>query len=439
MACFVPNTDSDIREMLSAIGDDGLNGLMRDIPSGVRLKGNLKLPDGRTQAEVLDEMYALSGENTRFKTVFRGAGAYRHFIPPVVGSLVSKGEFLTAYTPYQAEISQGLLQAIFEYQTMICELTGMDASNASVYDGTTAACEGVFMCAGGKKKTVLVPDCINPQTLRVLRGYMDSYGLKLRVLPHLNGCIGTEGLKGAMEDVFAVYFEQPNFFGQIEDAKAVCDHVHEFGAKAVMGVNPLAMALFKSPGESGADVAVGEGQPLGLPLSFGGPYLGFMATTNALMRALPGRIVGQTEDMEGRRAYVLTLQAREQHIKRERAASNICSNEAHCALTAAVYLSAMGREGLAETARSCLANAHYLAEKITKIDGFDLVYTGFYFHEFVTSCPAEPGRLLRMLEDKGILGGLPLGKNRILWCATEMNTASEMDETARLLAEEVRS
>lgn len=438
MACFVPNTDADIREMLSTIGEDGLDGLMRDIPSEVRLRGGLKLPDGRTQAEVLAEMEALSEKNTCFKTVFRGAGAYRHFIPPVVGSLVSKGEFVTAYTPYQAEISQGLLQAIFEYQTMICELTGMDVSNASVYDGATAACEGVFMCAGGKRKTLLVPECISPQTLRVLRGYMDSYGFALRVFPHTDGRIDAESFGGMMEDVFAVYFEQPNFFGQVEDAKTVCETAHKAGAKVVMGVNPIAAALFVPPGELGADVAVGEGQPLGLPLSFGGPYLGFMACKNALMRALPGRIVGQTEDMDGRRAYVLTLQAREQHIKRERAASNICSNEAHCALTAAAYLSAMGREGLAETARSCIANAHYLAEKITRIDGFDLSYTGFYFHEFVTSCPVETGRVLRALEERGILGGLPLGKNRILWCATEMNTVSEMDEAARILAKEVR-
>ncbi len=355
----------------------------------------------------------------------------------MVGNLASRAEFLTAYTPYQAEISQGLLQAMFEYQTMICELTGMDASNASVYDGAAAACEGVFMCARGGVKRVLAPDCANPRTLGVLRGYLDSRGIELCVFPNTDGRIDPQSLADRMEDdVFAVYFEQPNFFGQIEDAAAVCGTAHANNAKAVMGVNPVAMALFQSPGEAGADIAVGEGQPLGMPLSFGGPGLGFMACRAGLMRSLPGRIVGQTMDMEGKTAYVLTLQAREQHIRRERAASNICSNEAHCALTAAVYLSAMGRQGLCETARNCLANAHYLAGKIARIKGFDLIYKGFYFHEFVTACPVDAEGLMRSLEAHGILGGLPLEGNRILWCATEMNTIEEMDDLARLLQEE---
>jgi len=437
MACWVPNTGPDAARMLRAAGEENTEGLFRELPEEIRLRGGLKLAEGRTEAEVLSEINRLSQKNTRFASVFRGAGAYRHFIPPVVESVAARPEFLTAYTPYQAEISQGLLQAIFEYQTMICELTGMDASNASVYDGATAACEGVFMCARGGKK-VLVPDCVNPRTLSVMRGYMESYGLKLCVFPHTEGRIAPESLAAHREDACALYFEQPNYFGQIEDAQTVCAAAREGNIQTVMGVNPIAMALLMPPGQAGADVAVGEGQPLGLPLAFGGPGLGFMACREKMMRSLPGRIVGQTTDMDGKTAYVLTLQAREQHIKRERASSNICSNEAHCALTAAVYLSAMGGEGLAETARNCMANAHYLAEKITRIKGFGLQYGGPYFHEFVTACPADAAGLMRSLEEHGILGGLPIPGNRILWCATEMNMVEEMDELARLLGKEAQ-
>jgi glycine dehydrogenase subunit 1 len=436
VACWTPHTGADIKKMLDAVGEASLEELFKDIPGEIRLAEGLKIKKGQTEAEVLAEMKDLSEKNMRFSAVFRGAGAYRHYIPPVVGHLASRSEFLTAYTPYQAEISQGILQAMFEYQTMICELLGMDAANASVYDGAAAACEGVFMCEGGGRKKVLAPDCIHPRTLAVLRGYIESRGLEMQVFSHSDGRINPESLGKMAKDAFAIYFEQPNYFGQLEDSVEICKAVHDENCKAVMGVNPVGMALFSSPGEAGADIAVGEGQPLGLPLSFGGPGLGFMACKKQMLRRLPGRIVGQTVDVEGRRAFVLTLQAREQHIRREKASSNICSNEAHCALTAAVYLAAMGPEGLRGTAQRCMSNAHYLANGITRIPGFELIYGGCYFHEFVTACPMDAQKLMRVLAARGILGGLPLSENRILWCATEMNTKGEMDELLGLIEKE---
>lgn len=426
MGSYIPNTDAQRQEMLEAIGCRSMDDLFTPIPQELRV-GRLELPEGLSELGVRRAMGAMAAKNTVFSSVFRGAGAYRHYIPAIVKAVTAKETFVTAYTPYQAEISQGVLQSIFEYQTMICELTGMDVSNASVYDGASAAAEAVALCRERRRGTALVSAAAHPMVKETIRTYCFGNGMEVREIPLKNGFTDLAALESLLdESVACVYLQQPNYFGRIEAAERAGELAHTAGAKYIMGVNPIAMAVLKTPGECGADVAVGEGQPLGLPLSFGGPYLGFMAATAAMARRLPGRIVGETADHDGKRAYVLTLQAREQHIRREKASSNICSNQALCAMTAAIYLAAMGPEGLRQAAEQSMAKARYAAERICSVPGFDMVYPGPYFHEFLTTCPVKPDKLLSGLARRGILGGLPV-ENGILWCATELNTREEID------------
>ena len=434
MGSYIPYTGEERQAMLQAIGLTSTDQLFDVVPEAVRVK-NLDLPEGLSQWEVGEKMAALAGKNRVFRSVFRGAGAYRHFIPAIVKTVTSKEEFLTAYTPYQAEISQGVLQSIFEYQTQLCELTGMDVSNASVYDGAVAAAEAVFMCQERKRTGVIVSGAADPQTLAVIQTYCESRDVPVSVLPAAGCATDLEALKAALSaDTAAVYVQSPNYFGVIEDMDAVVAAAHEAGAKVIMGTNPIALGMLKTPGEYGVDIAVGEGQPLGMPLSFGGPYLGFMTCKKAMMRKLPGRIVGQTTDAEGRRCFVLTLQAREQHIRREKASSNICSNEALCAMTASVYLAAMGPGGLKQVAQACAAHAHYLAGELAKL-GFALRSGDKpFFHEFLTDCPVDPAKLCQALEDQGILGGLPVDGG-ILWCCTELNRKEEIDRLVSVIGE----
>ncbi|MDR2932193.1 MAG: aminomethyl-transferring glycine dehydrogenase subunit GcvPA [Oscillospiraceae bacterium] len=432
MGHYLPSTDAQRRDMLDMLGLSGLDDLYAAAPAHLILKDGPHIPPGKSELEVRRDMAALAAKNTVFPSVFRGAGAYRHYIPAIVSSVTAKETFLTAYTPYQAEVSQGVLQSIFEYQTMICELTGMDVSNASVYDGASAAAEAVAMCRDKKRTKALVSAAAHPDVIETIRTYCWGAGAEMALIPAENGSTDMKALTDMLDvGVSCVYIQQPNYFGVIEDADAIGEAAHAAGAKYIMGINPIAAALLKTPGECGADVAVGEGQPLGMPLAFGGPYLGFMAATSALMRKLPGRIVGQTADAAGRRAFVLTLQAREQHIRREKASSNICSNQALCAMTAAAYMAAMGPGGLRDVARQCLSKAHYLAGALQKL-GFGLVYQKEYFHEFVTICPCDSAALLAYLESRGVLGGLPVGDG-ILWCATEMNSKADMDVLAGLI------
>ena len=423
--------------MLEAIGCQSVDDLFAQVPEEMRLD-HLDLPDGKSELEVRRILEGIAAKNTVFPSVFRGAGAYRHYIPAIVKSVTSKETFLTAYTPYQAELSQGVLQSIFEYQTMICALTGMDASNASIYDGASAAAEAAAMCRDRKRSTVLLSAAAHPMVRRTVETYCFGNGMEVRTVPMKNGFTDAQALSELLDDTAACfYLQQPNYYGRIEPAAELGEIAHAAGAKFIMGVNPIAMAVLKTPGECGADIAVGEGQPLGMPLSFGGPYLGFMAATAALTRKLPGRIVGETTDHDGRRAYVLTLQAREQHIRREKASSNVCSNQALCAMTAAVYLAAMGPDGLRQAAESCMAHARYAAQKVCAVPGFDMVYPGPYFHEFVTTCPCKPEKLLRGLAKRGILGPLPLEDGNLLWCATEMNTRDEIDALGQAIREVV--
>ena len=438
MGSYVPSTAQERQEMLASIGLCSIDELFSHIPDSLKLKGELNLPSGKSELEVCRTMEHIAAQNIVFDSIFRGAGDYDHYIPAIVKSVTGKEEFVTAYTPYQAEISQGVLQSIFEYQTMICELTGMDVSNASVYDGATAAAEAVNMCCERSRNTVFCSAAAHPDTIEVIKTYCWASGHEFVLVPAKDGKTDWNSIVPQLDKKTSacLYIQSPNFFGQIEDVQQAAEAVHAVGAKLIMGCNPIALGLYKTPAELGADIAVGEGQPLGMPLSFGGPYLGFMATTKAMMRKLPGRIVGETTDVDGKRAFVLTLQAREQHIRREKASSNICSNQALCAMTAAVYLAAVGPEGLKQVANLCYQKAHYLMQQLTAIPGITLRYQGPFFHEFVTD-QADAKRILLRLEQEGILGGLPLSDGGILWCATEKNSKEDIDRMVGIIRKEL--
>ena len=435
MASFIPSTPEEQLEMLKAIGLSDYKELYKDVPAEMILEdGALNIPEGKSELEVNRMVTAMGLKNRVFSTVLRGAGAYDHYIPSIVKYIPAKEEFLTAYTPYQAEMSQGILQSIFEYQTGICEITGMDVSNASVYDGATAAAEAAAMCRDRKRRVTLISGAAHPDTINTVRTYCYGTNDELIIVPVKDGKTDLEALKDLLnEGVASVYVQQPNFYGLFEDADAIAEAAHGAGAMFILGCNPIALGIMKSAREQGADIAVGEAQPLGMPLSYGGPYLGFMATTTKHMRKLPGRIVGQTVDAKGERAFVLSLQAREQHIRREKASSNICSNQALCALTAGLYLGAMGPTGLAQAAKQSMSKAHYLASELCKLPGVSMAHTGEYFHEFVTAIP-KAEEVLSALENADILGGLPV-EGGILWCATEKISKAELDKAVAIVKE----
>ena len=436
MGSYVPSNQAERQAMLQSLGVSSVKELYDAIPPEVLLNRELNIPEGKAEMAVRDQMEALAAKNVVFPSVFRGAGAYRHYIPSIAKYIPAKEEFLTSYTPYQAEISQGVLQAIFEFQTDMCELMGMPVANASVYDGSTAAAEAAAMCRERKRQKTLISATAQPDTIQVVRTYCEAANAELVVVPAKDGRTDKDALRQLLDDTTAsFYVQQPNYYGLLEDCEELGQIVHEKGAKYIMGCNPIALGMLKTPGECGADVATAEGQPLGMPLSFGGPYLGIMTCTEKMMRKMPGRIVGQTVDAAGERCFVLTLQAREQHIRREKASSNICSNQALCALTATVYLAAMGPGGLAEVASQCYSKAHYAAQQISAIPGFELQYQGEYFHEFVTGCPVCPEKLMAELEKHGILGGLPLEGGQILWCVTERTSKEEIDTLVQILKE----
>ena len=435
MGNYIPGTKQEQKEMLAEIGFGSMEELFGHIPDEVKVKGGLKIPEGMSELEVRKKVTQMAEKNKVFPVIFRGAGAYRHFIPSVVKSVISKENLLTAYTPYQAEISQGILQSIFEYQTMICELTGMDTSNASVYDGATAAAEGIAMCRERKRKKARISETTDPKVIETVKTYCFGNGMDLVMIPSKDDLTDVDALRELIDDTTAcVYIQHPNYYGSLEDAQAIGEIVHEAGAKYIMGVNPISLGIIKTPKEYGADVAVGEGQPLGLPLAFGGPYVGFMACVSAMTRKLPGRIVGQTTDHNGKVGYVLTLQAREQHIRREKASSNICSNQALCALAVGVYLASVGGEGLKNVATQCTSKAHYMAKELEKT-GYQIENKGEYFHEFVTVSDVPSEKVLNALEQEGILGGYPLDEHRILWCCTEMNSKEDIDRAVAIIKE----
>lgn len=432
MSDYIIHTESDIKEMLKVSKVRNINQLFSPIPKNLRAK-KLKIASGKSQLEVAKYFKALSVLNKEYSSVMRGAGAYNHYIPPVVNHLSSREEFVTAYTPYQAEMSQGVLQSIFEYQTMISNLTGMDISNASMYDGPSAAAEAVIMSIEKNRKKLIVSVNINPTTMKVLKTHLDPLGISIITVGQAGKTAVNDIAKALNEEIAAVYIEQPNFYGIIEDADKIGEVVKATKANYIMGVNPISLAVIKSPSLCGADIVIGEGQPLGMPLSFGGPYLGFLTAKEKLVRKMPGRIVGETVDADGKKAYVLTLQAREQHIRREKALSNICSNQALCALKAGIYLSANGPEGLLDVATQCASKAHYARDIFVGTGLMSEVFKDEFFHEFVLKSNISADSILEALDKKNILGGLKICDNMILWCITEMVTKDDIIKAAKIM------
>ncbi|MGN1234013.1 MAG: aminomethyl-transferring glycine dehydrogenase subunit GcvPA [Candidatus Cryptobacteroides sp.] len=427
---YFPHTEDDIKEMLQRIGVSSLDDLYADVPAEFVFKGQYDLPDAMSEQQIREHFAALDSRNTKLK-IFAGAGAYDHYTPSVVPYLAARSEFSTAYTPYQAEISQGTLRYIFEYQSMICELTGMEISNASMYDGPTAAAEAMFMAmACTKKKTrVLLSDTLLPNVRRVVETYAGFHGVQLGNIAQKDGQTSLEALKAelAAGDVAGIIVPAVNRFGIVEDFTGFAEAVHEAKAIVVEYCDPSVLAVIKTPGEWGFDVAVGDGQSLGLPLNFGGPYVGFMACSKEHVRKLPGRIVGQTEDKEGRRCFVLTLQAREQHIRREKATSNICSNESLMALYVTIYLSLMGPEGLHKVNSLSSCGAHYLHDELLATGKFEEVFDKPYVKEFVLKPLVPVEKLQQALLDAGYFGALATDEGYVSFCVTEKRTKAEID------------
>lgn len=432
---YTPNPNPVVDEMLQTMGLSSLSQLFSDIKPELQLDRELNIPGGCGEMELRSHLKELAARNrnTEDYPCFLGAGAYDHYIPAALEQLLMRSEFYTAYTPYQPEISQGILQSIFEYQTMICSLTGLDVSNASLYDGGSALAEACSLaCVNSKgRRKVVIPDTVHPEYLQILKAYSLSGHMDIVVIPGRGGAADIEAMLAAIDDQTAgVVIQQPNFFGIIEDAASIEQAVHAHKGLLIMAVEPISLAVLKSPGEWGADIAVGEGQPLGLSLSMGGPYLGFMAARKALMRKIPGRIVGQTTDLDGKTAYVLTLQAREQHIRRELAASNICSNQALCALAASMYLTFVGPRGLKDIAVRCHQLALYACQALEKV-GLHLKFEQPFFNEFAVSI-SDPGAANRRLLENGIIGGYEL-EDALLLAFTEKRTTAEIDRLAAVL------
>ena len=427
---YFPHTEDDIKEMLQRIGVSSLDDLYSDVPAEFIYKGQYDLPDAMSEQQIREHFAALDRRNTKLK-IFAGAGAYDHYTPSVVPYLAARSEFSTAYTPYQAEISQGTLRYIFEYQSMICELTGMEISNASMYDGPTAAAEAMFMAmACTKKKTrVLLSDTLLPNVRRVVETYARFHGVQLGSIAQKDGQTSLESLKAelAAGDVAGIIVPAVNRFGIVEDFTGFAEAVHEAKAIVVEYCDPSALAVIRTPGEWGFDVAVGDGQSLGLPLNFGGPYVGFMACSKEHVRKLPGRIVGQTEDAAGRRCFVLTLQAREQHIRREKATSNICSNESLMALYVTIYLSLMGPEGMHKVNSLSSCGAHYLHDELLATGKFEEVFDKPYIKEFVLKPLVPVEKLQQALLDAGYFGALATEEGYVSFCVTEKRTKAEID------------
>jgi glycine dehydrogenase subunit 1 len=443
---YIPNSPEERAEMLSSIGIASAEHLFDSIPSELRLKSPLKTPAALSEIELLARFEGLGARNAGANRIsFLGAGAYSHYIPTIVDHILSRSEFFTAYTPYQPEISQGTLQTIFEFQTLVCQLTGMEVANASMYDGSTGLAEAVLMAERVTRRSkVVATEAIHPQYLEVVRTYVQHAGIDLELVS-FDGESGQAGQKLAdsIDDkTAAVIVQSPNFFGCVEDLAAFANAAHAKGALLIVAVTEaISFGLLKSPGACGADIVVAEGQSFGVPLSFGGPYVGLFATKEKYARQIPGRLVGEAYDKQGRRGFVLTLATREQHIRREKATSNICTNEGLIALAATVYLETMGKRGMREVAEQCIQKAAYAARSIRKLSGFELPYSGPYFSEFVVRAPSNAAKILsRLGKEKNIDGGVALSQffpereSDFLVCVTETNTREQIDKLVEGLA-----
>ncbi|MBM7607127.1 glycine dehydrogenase subunit 1 [Lysinibacillus composti] len=434
---YLPMTEQDKNEMLSTIGVESIDELFADIPEKVRFNGLYNIKEAKSESALLKELSQLAtkNKNTESNVSFLGAGIYNHYKPIIVDHVISRSEFYTAYTPYQPEISQGELQAIFEFQTMIAELTGMDLANSSMYDGGTSLAEAGMLAAGHtRRKKILVSDAIHPEYRDVVTTYAYGQSIEIVNVPTKDGVTDIEALKGLIDDqTAAVMVQYPNFFGQIEDIKTIGEIAHEAKGLFVVSSNPLALGVLTPPGKLGADITVGDAQVFGIPESFGGPYCGYFATTTKLMRKVPGRLVGETVDQEGRRGYVLTLQAREQHIRREKATSNICSNQALLALAASVAMTALGKQGVQEMAKQNIVKTRY-AKNAFEAAGFTVPFQGAHFNEIVVKTNQSVTELNKKLIEKGIIGGFDLGRvypeleNHALIAVTELRTKEEIDQ-----------
>ncbi len=435
--------------MLNAIGVEDIDDLFSALPEQIRFGELLDLPPARSELELQRELADMAAHNhgPHDMVCFMGGGAYDHFYPVLIDQLISRGEFLTAYTPYQAEASQGSLQAFFEFQTQIARLTALDIANASMYEGATAVAEAVLMAVNSSgKRRVLAASTLNPDYLAVLRTYLDELPVELIELPAVEGRVTADTVRRQMDDdTAAVVVQSPNIWGLIEDWNGCFGAAHEKDKTAAIAVfNPMACALLKKPGECGADIAAGEGQPLGVPLSFGGPYIGLFAATKDFVRRMPGRLIGRTIDADGRPAYCLTLQTREQHIRGAKATSNICTNQGLLALRATMYMTTLGKEGLRETAQQCYHKAHYLAGRIAELDGYGMKFDGPFFNEFCVTCPKEVTEIIEAAKRRRILAGIaPHGRrmgrigepNDLLIAVTEKRTKHEMDALVDVLQE----
>jgi glycine dehydrogenase subunit 1 len=441
---YFPHTEADLQAMMAKVGISSLDDLYAEVPSEVRFQGDYQLPSAMSELEVR-QLFEQLGSQNQLLTCFAGAGVYDHYTPSVIPQLLSRSELLTSYTPYQAEISQGTLHYIFEYQSMMAELTGMDISNASMYDGTTATAEAVMMAvaAGKKQNRVLVSETIDPKTLEVVRTYAHFRHIDLEMIPQKDGITDLQSLQDQLsqhpKEYAAVLVQQPNYYGIVEDYSGVAEAIHAQKGLFIMNSVAADLALLKTPGEWGADIAVGDGQSLGIPMQFGGPYVGYMCCNEKLIRKMPGRIVGKTVDNRGQRAFVLTLQAREQHIRRQKATSNICSNQSLMALFVTIYLSLMGREGLKEAARLSYAGAHYLCDKLVATGRFSLVYNQPFFNEFVVRYDGDLDALQQHLTANGILGGIRVAPDQVMFAVTEKRTKEEIDRLVSLIPHPLQS
>jgi len=439
---YISNTDDDCKKMLQTIGLKSFEEIIDVIPDGLRLQRSLDI-QALSEMEVLDEIKRLSEENQTGVVCFAGGDVYDHFIPAAVGTIVNRPEFVTAYTPYQAEVSQGTLQVIYEFQTHICRLTGMDVANASMYDGATAAAEAILICAGvTRRNRVVVCETVSPLVREVIDTYVLTQDIEVVTVPADNGVIDPDRLAETVNDKTAcVLVSQPNFFGGLEDVDRIEKITHEAGGRMIMSVDPIAQALLKTPGEIGADIVVGEGQPLGIPMSFGGPLLGFFAAKKKLVRNLPGRIAARTKDVDGQTGFVLTLQTREQHIRRQKATSNICTNQALCATTATVYMSLMGRTGLKQVALLSTEKAQQTAAAIATLDGYEIYFPGPFVREFCVRTPVPAEEVVRAMLRHDIVAGIDAGrwypdlKNCLIVACTEKRTRAQIEALVTGLGE----
>lgn len=434
---YFPHTEDDLQAMLQKVGVASMDDLYAEVPAGIRFQGDYQLPSEMSELEVR-QLFEKLGTQNQTLTCFAGAGVYDHYTPAVIPQLLQRSEFLTSYTPYQAEISQGTLHYIFEYQSMMTELTGMDISNASMYDGTTAAAEAVMMAvASGKKQNkVLVSETLDPKTLEVIRTYAHFHGIQLEMIAAENGVTSKADMEAKLAEggVAGVLVQQPNYYGIVEDYSGFADSCHQQKALFMMDSVIADLAVLKTPGEWGADIAVGDGQSLGIPMQWGGPYVGYLCCTEKLIRKMPGRIVGKTVDSRGQRAFVLTLQAREQHIRRQKATSNICSNQSLMALFVTMYCSLMGKQGLKEAAELSYAGAHYLCDELLKTGHFQLVYQQPFFNEFVVRYDGDVDSLQRRWLQHGFFGGVKIADDQIMLAVTEKRTKEEIRQLVETIS-----